>query len=217
LSYALTSRLLDTSDGSELIEANFGQIHYFRNREVQLPGVAPQTNTFSDVVGNLTFNLNDQWSASYDQQWNTYTRQTDVGAVGLEYHPGYRQVLNLSYRYNRNLGVNNSNLVLKQTDLSFAWPLSEHWRMVGRWNYDITNHITLEDFAGFEYENCCWVFQIVQRHYITQSVAVTNPSTVQSNRSIFLQLQFKGLATIGKRLDDFLQNGILGYSDTQPQ
>ena len=164
---------------------------------MQLPGVAPETNTFSDIVGDLTFNLNDQWSTSYEQQWNTYTRQTDEGSVGLEYHPGYHQVINISYRYNRNLVLNNSSLVLKQTDLSFAWPLTEHWRIVGRWNYDITNHITLEDFAGFEYETVA-AFEIVQRRYITTPVTLTGAPTNQANRAIFLQLQFKGLATIGK-------------------
>ncbi|HVC37227.1 MAG TPA: LPS-assembly protein LptD, partial [Gammaproteobacteria bacterium] len=109
----------------------------------------------------------------------------------------------LDYRYNRSLD-------LKQTDLSFAWPLSNHWSMVGRWNYDVQNKITLESFEGFEYDSCCWSFQVVHRRYITQ--------TGQANAMIFFQLQLKGLTTIGRHLEDFLQNGILGYSDTtQPQ
>ncbi|MGH8283594.1 MAG: LPS-assembly protein LptD [Gammaproteobacteria bacterium] len=198
LSYALTSRLLDTSDGSQLLEADIGQIRYFRNRDVQLPGVASQTNLFSDVVGDITLNINDHWSTSYGQQWNPTTRQTDLASIGVQYHPAFHHVINLAYRYNRDLN-------LKQTDLSFAWPLSEHWSMVGRWNYDVRNKLTLESFAGFEYDSCCWAFQVVHRHYITQ--------TGQANTAIFFQLQLKGLATIGRHLEDFLQNGILGYSD----
>ncbi|MDE2196698.1 MAG: LPS assembly protein LptD [Gammaproteobacteria bacterium] len=202
LSYALTSRLLDTASGTELLEADIGQIRYFRDRYVQLPGVAPQTNLFSDIVAELTLNFDDDWSTSYGQQWNPATRQTDLGSVGVQYHPGYRQVVNLAYRYNR-------NLALRQTDLSFAWPLTSHWSMVGRWNYDIQNHVTLENFAGFEYDSCCWTFQVVHRRFITQ--------TGQANTAIFFQLQLKGLATLGRHLDDFLQNGILGYSDpSQP-
>ena len=199
LSYALTSRLLDTADGSQLLEADIGQIRYFRNRDVQLPGVAPQTNLFSNVVGDLTLNLNDSWSTNYGQQWDPTTRQTDLASIGVQYHPAFHQVINLAYRYNRALNM-------KQTDLSFAWPLSQHWSMVGRWNYDVQNKLTLESFAGFEYDNCCWTFQVVHRRYITQ--------TGQANTAIFFQLQLKGLTTIGRRLEDFLQNGILGYSDT---
>ncbi|HKV97181.1 MAG TPA: LPS assembly protein LptD [Gammaproteobacteria bacterium] len=199
LAYALTSRLLNAEDGSELLEANLGQIRYFRDRDVQLPGVAPQTNIFSDVVGDLTLNLNDNWSTSYGQQWDPTTRQTDLASVGVQYHPAFHQVLNLAYRYNRQLDM-------KQTDVSFAWPLGQHWSVVGRWNYDVQNRITLESFAGFEYDSCCWAFQVVHRRYITQ--------TGQANTAIFFQLQLKGLTSIGRHLEDFLQNGILGYSDS---
>lgn len=199
LSYALTSRLLNTSDGSQLLEADIGQIRYFRDRDVQLPGVAPETGLFSDVVADLNLNLGSGWSTNYGQQWNPTTRQTDIATVGIQYHPAFHQVLNLAYRYNRTLN-------LKQTDLSFAWPLSQHWSMVGRWNYDVQHRLTLESFAGFEYDSCCWTFQVVHRRYITQ--------TGQADSSIFFQLQLKGLTTIGRHLEDFLQNGILGYSDT---
>lgn len=211
LSYALTSRLLDTTNGSQLLEADIGQIRYFSNRNVQLPGVAPQTYLFSNVIGDLMLNINDNWSALYDQQWDPTSRQTDLASIGVQYHPAFHQVINLAYRYNRSLDM-------KQTDLSFAWPLSTHWSMVGRWNYDVQNKVTLESFEGFEYDNCCWIFQIVHRNYITQIGTQSSTQTGQTNSMFFFQLQLKGLTTIGKHLEDFLQNGILGYSDTnQPQ
>ncbi|MGH8280432.1 MAG: LPS-assembly protein LptD [Gammaproteobacteria bacterium] len=202
VSYALTSRWLNASSGSQLLEADIGQIRYFRDRDVQLPGVAPQTNLFSDVVGDLNLNLNQDWSASYGQQWNPTTRQTDIAAIGVQYHPAFHHVVNLAYRYNRQLNM-------KQTDLSFAWPLSHRWSVVGRWNYDVQNRQTLETFAGFEYDSCCWAFQVVHRRYIT--------TTGKADSSIFFQLQLKGLTSIGRHLEDFLQNGILGYSDSTPQ
>ncbi|HEX5340172.1 MAG TPA: LPS assembly protein LptD [Gammaproteobacteria bacterium] len=211
LSYALTSRLLDGNDGSEILETSIGEIRYFKDRQVQLQycplpssctkPVAPDTSLFSDVVADVTLNLNDRWSTSYGQQWNPYTRQTDLAAVGLQYHPGYRQVVNLAYRYNRALN-------LKQTDLSFDWPLTGNWSTVGRWNYDVQNRLTLESFIGLQYDSCCWTFQIVHRRFITQ--------TGVANSQYFFELQLKGLATIGHRLEDFLQNGILGYSDPPP-
>lgn len=211
LSYALTSRLLDGSDGSEIVEASLGEIRYFKDRQVQMQycplptscrtPTPPDTNLFSDVVGNLTFNINDEWSTSYGQQWNPYTRQTDLGAVGVQYHPAYHQVINLAYRYNRSLN-------LKQTDLSLDWPLGGGWSTVGRWNYDVQNRLTLESFIGLQYDSCCWTLQLVHRRFITQ--------TGVADSQFFLELQLKGLATIGHRLEDFLQNGILGYSDPSP-
>ncbi|MGH8370492.1 MAG: LPS-assembly protein LptD, partial [Gammaproteobacteria bacterium] len=208
ISYALTSRLLDGTTGSEVLESSIGEIRYFKDRQVQLQycplptsckhPTPPDTSLFSDIVADVIYNLNDQWSSSYDQQWNPYSRQTDLAAIGLQYNPAYHQVINLAYRYNRTLD-------LKQTDLSFDWPLVGNWSTVGRWNYDVQNRLTLESFIGFQYDSCCWMFQVVHRRFITQ--------TGIPDSQYFFELQLKGLGSVGKHLEDFLQNGILGYSD----
>ena len=51
-----------------------------------------------------------------------------------------RQLLNLSYRYRRD--------ILKQTDVSFLWPLTQTWHVIGRWNYSLDDDQTLEALAG---------------------------------------------------------------------
>jgi LPS-assembly protein len=76
---------------------------------------------------------------------------------------------------------------------------------VGRWTYDVVNHINLEELWGFEYDNCCWNFQIVHRHFLMPNQSYDNV--------FFFQLQLKGLGTAGRHLDDLLRRGILGYSD----
>ena len=213
LSYALTSRILDPVTGAEVLRGDIGQIRYFSDRRVQLgtpctaPGVptgcAPaQTNLFSDVAGEVTYDLNDVWTASYQQLWSPVTRRTDMASVLFQYHPGYRQVLNLGFQYQ---APNYNGIALKQTDLSFSSPLSGSWSAVGRWNYDVVNHITLEDFVGVEYDSCCWNFQILHRHVVIAQNTYDNV--------FFLQLSLKGLVTAGRHLDDLVENGILGYSD----
>ncbi|HET7921843.1 MAG TPA: LPS assembly protein LptD [Gammaproteobacteria bacterium] len=211
LSYALTSRLLDGDSGFQVLEGSLGEIRYFKDRRVNLQycplptscssPTPPDTALFSDLVANVTLNLNERWSTSYDQQWDHVTRQTDLASVGIQYHPDYNQVVNAAYRYNRKLD-------LKQTDISFVWPLSNNWSTVGRWNYDVVNRMTLESFVGLQYDSCCWALQIVHRRFITQ--------TGTANSQYFVELQLKGLATLGHRLEDFLQNGILGYSEPLP-
>lgn len=196
ISYALTSRLLDKSSGKELLEGSIGQIHYFADRRVQLTSNAPaETATRSDLVAESRLFLNDAWSAGANMQWNPTTRDTQLASLQLQYAPGPHQVINTSYRFQRDQ--------LKQTDLSFSWPLTRNVSMVGRWNYSIKDHLTLESFAGLQYETCCWAFQAVTRHFVT--------STRETDSALFFQLQLKGLGSVGRHLDEFLERGILGY------
>ncbi len=201
LSYALTTRLLDTSSGAELLRADVGQIRYFSPVKVNPSGV-PQTNLFSDITADVSVNINEQWTASHEQLWDPVSRQTDLGNVLLQYHPAYHRVVSIGYQFQRGPTGNPS---IKQTDFSYSWPLAGNWSMVGRWNYDIVNHVTLQDFVGFEYENCCWDFQILHRHVVIAQNVYDNV--------FFFQLSLKGLVTAGKHLDDLVENGILGYSD----
>ncbi len=196
ISYALTSRLLDKSSGKELLEASIGQIHYFADRRVQLTPSRPvETATRSDWVAESRLALGDAWSASANMQWSPTTRDPQLASLQLQYAPGPRQVVNASYRFHRGQ--------IKQTDLSFSWPLTRNVSMVGRWNYSIKDHVTLESFAGLQYETCCWAFQAVTRHFVT--------STGETDSALFFQLELKGLGSVGRRLDDFLERGILGY------
>ncbi|HEV7166076.1 MAG TPA: LPS assembly protein LptD [Gammaproteobacteria bacterium] len=207
LSYALTSRLLDTETGAEVLRGDIGQIRYFSDRKITFNGV-PQTNLFSDIAGDVAYVLNDEWTATYQQLWSPVTRRTDMGNVLLQYHPGYHQVVNLGYQYQ---AAAFNGTFIKQRDFSFSWPVAGNWSAVGRWNYDIINHITLEDFVGFEFDDCCWNFQILHRHVIVGSDSVGRPNF---DNVFFFQLSLKGLVTAGRHLDDLVENGILGYQDT---
>ena len=204
LSYALTTRFLDSSTGAEIVRGDIGQIRFFSPSKANPSGVT-QTALFSDITADLSFNLNDQWTISHQQLWNPQIghRQTDLANLLLEYHPAYRQVVNVGYQFQRGAGGPTSDI--KQTDFSFSWPLAGNWSMVGRWNYDIPSHITLEDFVGVEYENCCWDFQILHRHVVIGQNVFDNV--------FFFQLSLKGLVTAGRHLDALVENGILGYSD----
>ncbi|HET7174551.1 MAG TPA: LPS assembly protein LptD [Gammaproteobacteria bacterium] len=219
LSYALTSRLLDPTTGAEILRGDIGQIRYLADRKVSIGTACTSSNIpigctpaatflFSDIVGDLAYSLNDEWTVTHQQLWNPATRKTDLANVLFEYHPAYRQVVNLGYQYQR--GANNNPLV-KQTDFSFSWPLTTNWSMVGRWNYDISSnpHLTLEDFIGLEYDSCCWNFQILHRHVVTG----TRGGQPLLDNVFFFQLSLKGLVTAGRHLDDLVESGILGYSD----
>ena len=201
LSYAMTTRFLDSLTGAQVFEADIGQTRYFADRRVQLARDAPpDTTLYSDVVGDMLYNINEVWSADYSQLWNPNTRQTDLASVLLQYHPGYQQVVNLGYEFLRPR--------VKQTTVSYAWPLVGNWSTVAGWNYDIVHHDTLEWLWGVEYDSCCWNFQLAHRHFLMGG-------NHRYDNVFFFSLQLKGLGTVGRHLQELLQRDILGYANDQ--
>ena len=94
---------------------------------------------------------------------------------------------------------------LGQADVSAAWPISEHWRVYGRSLYSLRDSKSIEHFAGFEYDSCCWRVRAVARDYVSRRSG-------ERDRSFYLQLELKGLSSVGQAADAFLERAIRGYS-----
>ena len=193
---ALTTRILDPVNGKQLLSASLGSLIYFRDRDVTLPGEPVARDNSSDLISEITVNLGKYWNANAEIQWNPHDSQTDRNDFRLQYKAGQRQLVNASYRRRRDSQ--------EQADLSFLWPVSPSWHMVGRWYYSLDQNETIEAIAGLGYESCCWGAQLVGRSYI-------NNAEEDRNTAIFLQLELKGLGTVGSSVDDVLERGILGY------
>jgi len=165
------------------------------------PGQTSQAYRASDVIGEVSVTAYKNWSVNLDYQWNPYTSQTDKSEVLVQYHPDSNKVVNIGYRFQED--------ILKQYDVSFAWPIAGHWNTVGRYVYSLQDRQVIEQLAGFEYKSCCWRIQVLQRRYLTNR-------TGGLDTSIALQLELTGLSSVGKRSDAFLQKEISGYSIRDP-
>ena len=196
LSIALTSRLLASSTGEEYLRLNVGQIRYFRDREVTLPGTPVETSNASPLVVDLTATIARQWQFSTGIQWDIGEDRITKNNTGLRYQPDPLRVVNLSYRF----APDN----FEQADTSIAWPIAKDWRFVGRFAYSLAQNKTVEAFGGIEYESCCWAFRTVIRRYL---------SGTQTENAFFFQLEFKGLTGTGSSTVDFLQRSIPGYEN----
>ena len=194
ISAGITTRILDTSTGRELLSATIGQTRYFSDRTVALPG-APMTSTeTSDYIAQLRFLLFKNVAFDFGHQWGSDTTKSEAR---IQYRPATNKVLNLAYRFRRNS--------LEQGDLSWSWPLSTRWNFVGRYNYSIRDEEVLEQFFGLEYESCCWGLRLVSRRYISKRDGTRDSS-------FGLQLVLKGMMSVGTAADRLLERGILGYS-----
>lgn len=193
---ALTSRVRDANDGRELLRTSIGQIHYFSDRLVTVPGQTTAETQRSDLVAEIGSQPLKGLDLAADARWNADTSQTEVGTFGVHYSPEKDKVLSLDYRYRRDLG-------LHQADLAAFWPVTPRWRLLGRFDYDFEGRRTLDSIGGIAYEACCWALHLTVRQHL-------NTVTLQTDHSVYLSLELKGLGSLGgPRLEDVLDRDIL--------
>ncbi len=197
LATALTSRTLSDTTGAELFRVSVGQIFYFKDRVVQLPGNSAVDESSSSVVGELSARLGQHWRFRAGAQVDPHDGgNIEKGSASINYRDEQQRIINLAYRYTENS--------IEQMDFSGRWPLSHNLHAVARWNYSELHGQTMEAFGGIEYDSCCWTTRLILREHRTDA-------NQKTNAAIFLQLELKGLSSIGDKLDDFFEDGILGY------
>ncbi|MGI9251660.1 MAG: LPS-assembly protein LptD [Pseudohongiellaceae bacterium] len=104
---------------------------------------------------------------------------------------------------------------IRQTDVSMAWPLTASWRVLARWNYDHSNHRTLEGFAGVEYKNCCATIRVIGREWVDRNQLFT--SGIEPRRGFFVQFTLHGLGDLaGGGLSRLLGDQIQGFNPDIP-
>ncbi|MFO7593281.1 MAG: LPS assembly protein LptD [Pseudomonadota bacterium] len=198
ITLALTSRLLDNASGKERLRAAIGRIYYFRDRQVTLTGTEPDlTRESSDIIGELSLSPSDSLTMRLTEQWNPEEERFERLNGRLRYSPAQRKVLNMGYRYNR-------EDALHQADVAMFWPVTRQLRVLGRYQYDLGSELSLDTIGGVEYESCCWSVRLLQR-------ARRNSIDDELNHSTYLTLELKGLAGLGRSLEESTERGILGY------
>ncbi|MDZ7735665.1 MAG: LPS assembly protein LptD [Gammaproteobacteria bacterium] len=225
---AVTSRILDLQRGRELGRFSIGQTYFFDDRDVTLPGFRRETDDVSPIVAELATTIIPDWEAAATIHWDPNDSRTEKLATRISYNDGEGRVLNLAYRMRRDrrdeLRVtprsnNRVNLLsVEQTDVSFSWPLTREWSVVGRWNYALPESKTLEIFGGVQYDSCCWAIRAVARRFINATTLVTNNrigADDEFSTGIFLQFEMKGLTGLGRGTGDFLKRSIRGYDPDQ--
>jgi LPS-assembly protein len=197
LAAGLTTRLLRAGNGQQYLTATVGQRFYFESPRVVLPGEAAETRSASNLVGEVELTAWRSWSARAAVEWDAEQSNTLRGEASVQYRPAPDTVVNLGYRYREGL--------LEQWDAGFAWRLSPSWQLYARQVYSTLEDKSIDRFAGFEYSGCCWRLRLLGRNYVSNR-------TGESDNSILLQVELRGLSSVGTRSDTFLERAIRGYS-----
>lgn len=197
IAVGITSRLLDADTGQQFIAGTIGQIYYFDEPRVVLPGVPLADTESSDIVAELELTAYRNWNVSMGVQWDPSDMRSEKGDINLQYRPAPESVMNVGYRFRRNN--------IEQLDGSVAWPIGERWSAYGRMVYSLEDKKALDQFAGLEYRACCWRLRMVTRRYVSNRNG-------DVDTSFLLQLELNGLSSVGVGADTFLEQAIRGYS-----
>jgi LPS-assembly protein len=198
----VTTRLFSSRTGTRILSMTVGQAFYFRTPRVTLPDEPPLQGHESDLIAQVELQAFKNWTVSSGVQWDQQASRTGKGEVQVRYQPESRSVVNLGYRYQRDRQ--------EQVDFSTAWPVTDQWRVYGRGVYSLRDNKSIEHFAGFEFSSCCWNVRAVARDYVSRRSG-------ERDRGFFLQLELKGLSSVGQAADAFLEKAIRGYSSSGPR
>ena len=207
LTAALTTRWLSGDTGQERLRASLGQIYYFEDRRVTSTGAvtADDRHTNSPLAGQIALTLTDSLNFRTSGTWNPNDGEWQEAGVGLQYRADNRHIFNLIYRRRTDIEP-----LLKQTDASFYWSMFRQYSLIGRFDYDLEEHRTIEALAGLEYSDCCMQIRVVGRKYLSTAGSTVAPDA-QADKGVFLQIVFKGLAGFGSQIDSIMKSGIPGY------
>ena len=227
LSIGLTSRLIRQDTGNEWLSLSIGQIQYFRDREVnyELQRGDDPTRSRSPVFATARLTPIPGLDLAGTFEYEPDAGRSNRGTFLMSFHSeDYRRLVNLTYVFiNPEVQSLNQFSNEEESDLSVIWPLSRRLSAIGRWNFNWDERQTLESFAGIEYNDCCLKARLLVRRFLeyprdvtvirngeTGPVTETNEIT-PADTGIFIEFQFKGLATLSRRLDILLERGIPGY------
>lgn len=207
LTAAVSSRIIDPVSGQERLKATIAQRFYFSPQRVTLdsalpgslqpvtPSGASNTVNRSDVLLALNGRVSAAWYLDAALQVDIDRTRPERQTYTARYNPEPGSVFNLGYRYFRGS--------FDQIDLSGQWPLSERWYAVGRYAYSLLDRRAVTTVAGLEYNGGCWVGRVVMQEFATL--------TGVSNRSLYFQIEFNGLSSLGSNALGVLRQNVIGY------
>lgn len=196
LTTAVTSRLISQEDGRERLSLSLGQIQYFEDSRVAVPGEDIVERGKSAWVADVGVHPTDRWSINAAYQWDPKYRREDLASIRTRYLIGDAGVINLGYRYRRGL--------TEQVDFSFLYAINPSWSLVGRYYYSIEDKKLLESIAGVQWESCCMAVRLIARRYVRDRDG-------DLDDSLRLEFELKGLGSFGQKTEDILSRAILGY------
>ena len=218
---AVTSRYALDKTGQQLMSFSLGQRIFFQPQQVNLYANQPTSSYgsndyFAQAAGMVApfTSVNGFAQVSPYPQAASYSNGTvnriNRATIGAKFQPSRENVLNYAYRYQNEDYIPGANTAVMQNDVSAAWKIWGPLRAVGRYTYSAVQSSQIESLAGLEYNAACWTARAVYHRAITYS----STQTPFLNTSFFVQLELKGMGSIGSSPLDVLRRNVPNYTRT---
>lgn len=225
---ALSSRYSMDKTGQQLMGFSVGQRVFFQPQQVNLYSATPTSSYGSNdyfaqangMVAPYTsingFAQVSPYSQANPNSNSTKANRINRASIGGRFQPSRENVLNYAYRYqNQDYIPSSTNsgmsaTAVMQNDVSAAWKIWGPLRAVGRYTYSAVQSSQIESLAGIEYNASCWTARAVYHRAMTYS----STQTPFLNTSFFVQLELKGMGSIGSSPLDVLRRNVPNYTRT---
>lgn len=202
LALGLTSRFLHDASGREQLRLRVAQGFYFDDRRVLTDDpLEDPTDDQTPLVGDARWNFASDWYLYTEAQWDLEENERERSNFQIGYNDRERRVFNVGYH-------DRPADDIQESEISAILPVHRHWRVVGRWMYDLENKRTLETMAGAEYRNCCWKLRLLSQRELTDE---DGDGDLEGDSTIWFQIQMIGLGGFGGQVDSLLERSIPGY------
>ncbi|MGH1471012.1 MAG: LPS-assembly protein LptD [Cellvibrionaceae bacterium] len=215
-SIGLTSRFIGDK-GAERLRLSIGQIYYQEDRRVTLLANSDQVQSKSEIAGQVSAQLTDDWRITSDILYDPTERHANKGSLSVRYLDEKFRIFNLGYRYTRKpFGTSPSgpiDLDDSQLEASFVWPIAGNWSVIARNVHDFTYDRELDSILGIEYTSCCYRVRLMGRKWLdNELINVVDNQDLEYDQGIFLEIHLRGLGlNIGNRIGNALSEGIMNY------
>ena len=224
---AVTSRYSMEKTGQQLMSFSLGQRVFFQPQQVNLYSSQPTSGYGSnDYFGQASGMVAPYTSINgfaqvspYPQSNSASNNPTKVNrinraSIGARFQPSRENVLNYTYRYQNQDYIPGAATsgpaasAVMQNDINGAWKIWGPWRVVGRYTYSAVQSTQVESLAGLEYDAACWALRAVYHRAMTYS----STQMPFLNTSVFVQLELKGMGSVGSSPLNVLRRNIPNYS-----
>jgi len=218
VTFALTSRFLNTADGNEKLLLLLATQYYFQAQVVNM-GIADTSDsytnnsTISPIIAAMNYHFTPLTWGIVNYVWDPDSALTTSANAYLYFHGQGNRVFSIGYDFVRGgdqYSGDPSN-DLSRFDVMLATDISEHWSAFGNYNYNISHDHQQYGLIGLEYQGCCFAFRTIASRTILNESAEGNNN--YDNR-FYIQLDLKGLATVSNSSPEtILSTRLPGYRD----
>lgn len=218
LTLALSSRFLNTEDGSEKLMLLVAMQYYFQAQVLNM-GIADTSDSYnnnstvSPIIAAANYHFTPQTWGIINYVWDPDSALTTSANAYLYFHGPDNRVFSLGYDFVRGgdeyTGDPSSDL--SRFDIMLATGISEHWTVLGNFNYNVSHNHTQYGLIGLEYQGCCFAFRsLASRTIINESAEANN----NYDNRFYIQLDLKGLATVSNTSPEtIISTRLPGYRD----